>query len=350
MSFRNRKNEYIYLLREREFIRLGEETYKIGKTKQQNPFMRVHQYPKGSEVIMVLEVDDCDDTEKDLICMFTQNFERMLDYGREYFKGDKNKMMSMIFNFCSRCGPVDRNNHSTDATVETCDEYRPLTEDEIDNIYIEPEWYEPIEFDSTESDTNEADDDLSQNIEIISDDEHAKSSNSHPKNIKVNKKIMKRVCIKCGEETPILHMATYSKNGKIGYRKVCKICWNNKRKMARDVKKNVGKSEIEIELGLIRKNMYELGDDIYTFKILLNRLAKYGELWEIELSATDKNSIRVQTSFTPESALEAMRVYLADEVSHIREEDIKVVPYKKGCLIVIQANFEMTPDARKAFA
>ena len=48
-------NEYVYLVREREFIRLNEETYTIGRTEQL-PNSRLAGQPKGSEVIAFIKV------------------------------------------------------------------------------------------------------------------------------------------------------------------------------------------------------------------------------------------------------------------------------------------------------
>lgn len=39
--------EYVYLVREREFLRLNEPTFKVGKTKNE-PNSRLGGYPKGS--------------------------------------------------------------------------------------------------------------------------------------------------------------------------------------------------------------------------------------------------------------------------------------------------------------
>ncbi len=42
----------IYLIREREFIRLNENTFKIGRT-QQKINSRMMDYPKDSEIILI---------------------------------------------------------------------------------------------------------------------------------------------------------------------------------------------------------------------------------------------------------------------------------------------------------
>lgn len=87
---------YVYLLREREHIRLNEDTYKLGKTTQE-PNSRLAGYPKGSEVILFIDVEDCHKTESTLIREFDTNFEHKKEYGREYYNGDLNKMKQTFF-------------------------------------------------------------------------------------------------------------------------------------------------------------------------------------------------------------------------------------------------------------
>ncbi len=87
--------QYIYLLREREFIRLDESTYKIGKTTQ-DPQKRFDAYPKGSEVLFYLAVEDCHDFERRLLATFRAKFQLRREYGSEYFQGQPVEMMLAI--------------------------------------------------------------------------------------------------------------------------------------------------------------------------------------------------------------------------------------------------------------
>jgi len=87
---------YVYLLREREHLRLDEPTYKLGKTTQE-PNSRLAGYPKGSEVILFIDVQNCHSTESTLIREFDANFEHKKEYGREYYSGDLNKMKQTFF-------------------------------------------------------------------------------------------------------------------------------------------------------------------------------------------------------------------------------------------------------------
>lgn len=74
----------IYLMRTREFIRLNEPTYKIGKTRQKG-LKRFSCYPKKSELIGMYKSYNLDDDEKYLIAMFKSHYRQMKIYGREYF-------------------------------------------------------------------------------------------------------------------------------------------------------------------------------------------------------------------------------------------------------------------------
>ena len=89
--------EYFYIIREREFIRLNEHTYKIGRTKQL-PNCRLQGYPKGSEVILFQKVDDCKTFEKIVKEHFKNKFKQRLEYGFEYFTGNIKEMLIYVYN------------------------------------------------------------------------------------------------------------------------------------------------------------------------------------------------------------------------------------------------------------
>jgi hypothetical protein len=87
--------EYIYLIREREFIRLNEDTYKIGRTSQ-IPSNRLIAYPKGSEILFVRTVLDSKLIESVIKKQFANEFIKRKEYGNEYFSGDMNNMIRKI--------------------------------------------------------------------------------------------------------------------------------------------------------------------------------------------------------------------------------------------------------------
>lgn len=89
---------YIYLLREREFVNTKENIYKIGRSKQENT-KRFLQYPKGSQLILQESCSDCLTLETALINEFKNHFIHRTDLGNEYFEGNISKMRHCIWEF-----------------------------------------------------------------------------------------------------------------------------------------------------------------------------------------------------------------------------------------------------------
>lgn len=87
--------EYIYLIKEREFIRTNDDILKIGKTKQQNS-ERIKSYPKGSVLLIQMKCLNCDTAEKTLISKFKSKYKHRSDIGAEYFEGDTEHMIKDI--------------------------------------------------------------------------------------------------------------------------------------------------------------------------------------------------------------------------------------------------------------
>ena len=92
---------YIYLVQEREFIKLDDNTFKIGRTK--NLMQRMSQYPKGSRLLFNICVQDTIRAESELLAIFQKTFEHV-DIGREYFKGDPLHMMEEMFLYLKHVG------------------------------------------------------------------------------------------------------------------------------------------------------------------------------------------------------------------------------------------------------
>jgi len=78
---------YIYLLKEREFINSGEEVYKIGKTTQENDKC-FKNYPKNSILLFQSICSDCCSIEKIIKDKFCVEFKQRKDIGNQYFEGN----------------------------------------------------------------------------------------------------------------------------------------------------------------------------------------------------------------------------------------------------------------------
>ena len=86
---------YIYLLKEREFLNSGEDVYKIGKTTQQND-KRFRQYPKNSVLLFQSICSDCSSIQKIIISKFRVEFKQRKDIGIEYFEGNFMLMINYL--------------------------------------------------------------------------------------------------------------------------------------------------------------------------------------------------------------------------------------------------------------
>jgi hypothetical protein len=85
---------HIYIIHEREFIRLNEDVYKVGRT--QNLMRRIKDYPKDSELIYCYKVDNIITIEKKVLEELPKHFIHRRDIGSEYFEGNRNAIIRII--------------------------------------------------------------------------------------------------------------------------------------------------------------------------------------------------------------------------------------------------------------
>lgn len=83
-----KKEGYLYIIIEREFIRIDEKIYKIGCTN--NIIRRYKQYPKDSKIIYAIIHDKYKNIEKKWMISLNNNKKLInrKDIGREYYEGD----------------------------------------------------------------------------------------------------------------------------------------------------------------------------------------------------------------------------------------------------------------------
>lgn len=79
---------FLYMLREREFLKTKEHIFKVGKTVQELQ-KRICKYPKGSELLLAVKVPDCHKGEIRLLRYMRENFISRKDIGAEYFEGEE---------------------------------------------------------------------------------------------------------------------------------------------------------------------------------------------------------------------------------------------------------------------
>lgn len=84
---------HIYLLQEREYLKLNMPIYKIGFTTV--GIKRFQDYPKGSKILLMISFDDYN-PEKFFIDIFKSKFRQCTEIGLEYFEGDELQMKHII--------------------------------------------------------------------------------------------------------------------------------------------------------------------------------------------------------------------------------------------------------------
>ena len=84
---------HLYLIQEREFIRMGEPIYKVGKTR--NIKGRMPAYPKNSILHTCFYTKyNIHEVEKEIIKYFDLHFVKRIDIGYEYYEGELKEMIS----------------------------------------------------------------------------------------------------------------------------------------------------------------------------------------------------------------------------------------------------------------
>lgn len=92
-------HDYIYLLREREFMKTNESIYKIGRTNQCF-ITRFKQYPKNSQLELVIKVNNSIVVENVLKKTLTKKFIKRKDIGDEYYEGCIKEIKKTVFSIC----------------------------------------------------------------------------------------------------------------------------------------------------------------------------------------------------------------------------------------------------------
>jgi DNA-directed RNA polymerase subunit RPC12/RpoP len=89
-------NGFIYILKEREFIKTNENIYKIGKTSKDNVIDRFKQYPNLSKLYGSWKISNVDEFEKLLKSAFKLKFNNKNEIGTEYYEGNIEEMIKSI--------------------------------------------------------------------------------------------------------------------------------------------------------------------------------------------------------------------------------------------------------------
>jgi len=138
--------EYIYLLQEREFIKAKENIYKLGMTKKEN-LTRFNQYPKGSLLLSQIICNNSKYIEKILISKFKETFKQKKDIGNEYFEGEYNIMIDIIYYTIKNVSviSIEEDEHEDKDIVEEDEDEDIVEEDDDEDIVEEDEDEDNVE-------------------------------------------------------------------------------------------------------------------------------------------------------------------------------------------------------------
>lgn len=190
----------IYLVHEREFIRLEENTYKIGRTSQKG-LLRFNGYPKKSELYLNIPSNDVIEDEKNIKKLFKEKYKQQTLYGEEYFSGDVDSMIEDIENYLVSANAGFRTNierpnrHSYTRSEQNIINF-------VEHIKTDkPDWYVPGKFMAKSLFAKMYND-------KYKDDRSVRSISTFLKKIGLNKEIM-------GEEKNVkMNLSKYGLSGK----------------------------------------------------------------------------------------------------------------------------------------
>lgn len=90
-------SDYIYIVHCEQHLHTN--IYKIGRTSQQE-FRRFNGYPKNSELLLYIHVNDSHAIELELLTLFKEKYVQISSAGVEYFQGDVKEMVRDVVNIC----------------------------------------------------------------------------------------------------------------------------------------------------------------------------------------------------------------------------------------------------------
>ena len=90
-AYKKKSDGHIYVIKEREFIKTGENIFKIGRSK--NIVNRMPSYPKNSLIYTILYTDNINEVEKNMIKHFDNIFIKRTDIGNEYYECSEKEIM-----------------------------------------------------------------------------------------------------------------------------------------------------------------------------------------------------------------------------------------------------------------
>jgi hypothetical protein len=113
-------NGYLYIIKIREFVKSGEDVYKVGRTF--DIFQRFNAYPKGSKLLCILPSNDVIRHERILLHRLCNKFKNRRDIGAEYFEVPLDSLLNVMCKCVSSLNTSKENISYKDSYTQTGDE------------------------------------------------------------------------------------------------------------------------------------------------------------------------------------------------------------------------------------
>ena len=93
-------HQYLYIIKEREFVKKRESIYKVGKITQKHKGQMVN-YPPKSRIILMISVDDSTTVEKELLAKCRDTFGKPVR-GNEIFDANEDRLVDIVMEVAKR--------------------------------------------------------------------------------------------------------------------------------------------------------------------------------------------------------------------------------------------------------
>eukprot|EP00798_Chlamydomonas_sp_ICE-L_P012729 gene12729-15975_t len=149
----NFQGDYIYVIREREFINTRDNIFKVGRSG--GIIKRMAQYPKGSSVRCIVKVANAVEAKREVISLMKRckQLTHCTDIGDEYFQGNIDTIIGIVTHVS-----IFLHGDDTDGEEETSDEDGEGYIGEEEDIGIEDTEEEEDTTDEEEEEEEEEDD------------------------------------------------------------------------------------------------------------------------------------------------------------------------------------------------
>jgi hypothetical protein len=135
----NFQGDFIYVIREREFINSGDDIYRVGRSG--NISQRMANHPKGSSLRLILKVGNAVQAKHEVLsrlntCKYLVN---CTDIGEDYFQGNLDTIISIVTQVAAMSHGGDTDGEEEDEDEDDDEEEEDIGEEDTENDDTEVE-------------------------------------------------------------------------------------------------------------------------------------------------------------------------------------------------------------------